>query len=55
VGYFALPFATQVGYLAAWSTFAAVLFAFFLPIAALMVWGEGWRKRLGEPNFHRYL
>jgi hypothetical protein len=55
VGYFALPFAAKFGYLAAWSTFAAVLFAFFLPVAALMVWGEDWRKKMGEPNFHRYL
>ena len=55
VGYFALPYATQVGYFWAWFTFAAVLFTFFLPIAALMIWGERWRIKLGEPNFHRYL
>jgi len=55
VGYFALPYAAKVGYAAAWGTFAAVLFSFFLPIAALMVWGEKWRKALGQPTFHRYL
>lgn len=55
VGYFALPFAAAVGYFWAWFTFAAVLFSFFGPIAALMVWGEKWRLQLGEPNFHRYL
>lgn len=55
VGYFALPFANQVGYLWSWFTFAVVLFLFFLPVAALMVWGEKWRERMGQPNFHRYL
>ncbi|KAG0651041.1 Efflux pump vrtL [Hyphodiscus hymeniophilus] len=55
VGYFALPYAAEVGYFWAWFTFAAVLFAFFLPIAALMRWGERWRLRLGKPTFHRYL
>jgi MFS family permease len=55
VGYFALPFAKQVGFGAAWGTFAAILFCFWLPIAALMIWGEGWRERLGKPTFHMYL
>lgn len=55
IGYFALPFADQVGYLRAWVTFAAVLFLFFFPIAALMVWGGKWRERMGQPKFHRYL
>ena len=55
VGYFALPFAAEVGYFWAWFTFAAALVIFFLPIIALMVWGERWRVRLGAPTFHRYL
>lgn len=55
VGYFALPFAGKVGYFWAWFTFAAVLFVSFFPIVSLMVWGEKWRRKLGEPNFHRYL
>lgn len=55
VGFFALPFAEDVGYAGAWGTFAAILFVSFWPIAALMVWGEKWRTKLGEPNFHRYL
>jgi len=25
----------------------------FLPVMALMVWGEGWRKRLGMPHHHK--
>jgi MFS family permease len=55
VGYFALPFAAEVGYFWAWFTFAAVLFVFFFPIVALMVWGEKWRVSLGAPSFHRWL
>lgn len=55
VGFFALPFAARVGYFWAWFTFAAVIFVFFFPIAALMIWGEKWRKALGQPTFHRYL
>jgi len=55
VGYFALPFAAKSGFGAAWGTFAAVLFVFWLPIGALLIWGEQWRKKLGEPTFHRYL
>jgi len=55
VGFFALPFADDVGYPVAWGTFAAILFLSFLPIAVLMVWGGKWRARLREPNIHRYL
>lgn len=55
VGYFALPFAAEVGYFWAWFTFATVLFSFFLPIVALMIWGEKWRKRLGAPSWNRDL
>ena len=55
VGYFALPFAATAGYFWAWFTFAAVLFASFFPIIALMVWGQKWRMKMGEPSFNRYL
>lgn len=55
VGYFALPFADEVGFPAAWGTFAAVLFVFYIPIVALMGWGERWRHRLGEPAFHKHM
>ncbi|KAJ5032242.1 uncharacterized protein L3040_008851 [Drepanopeziza brunnea f. sp. 'multigermtubi'] len=55
VGYFALPFAQEVGYFWAWFTFAAALFCSFLPIVALMVWGEKWRKVLGAPTWNRDL
>lgn len=55
VGYFALPFADEVGFAAAWGTFAAVLFASFVPIIGLMIWGEKWRRALGEPTFHKHM
>ncbi|CAG8981941.1 hypothetical protein HYALB_00013889 [Hymenoscyphus albidus] len=55
VGYFALPFADKVGYFWAWFTFAGVQTVFFVPIVGLMIWGERWRWRLGEPSFHRFL
>jgi MFS family permease len=55
VGFFALVYSNKVGFFWAWFTFAAVLFFFFWPIAALMVWGEKWRKSLREPRFHRDL
>lgn len=52
VGYFALPFAARVGFFWAWFTFAAVLFSSFLPIVALMIWGEKWRMSLGMPKWN---
>jgi hypothetical protein len=55
VGFFALPYADKVGYFWAWFTFAAVVFTFFLPVGALMFYGERWRNRLGVPDFHRFL
>jgi hypothetical protein len=33
---------------------AIVLLVMWFPILALMIRGEGWRKKLGEPNFHQY-
>lgn len=50
VGFFALPFAGRVGYLGAWGTFAGVLGVAFLPVGSLVFWGEGWRRKLGEPS-----
>ncbi|APA07226.1 hypothetical protein SS1G_04041 [Sclerotinia sclerotiorum 1980 UF-70] len=55
VGYFALPFADEVGFTWAWFTFAMTLLVFFAPVGALIWWGEGWRERGGVPGFHRWL
>lgn len=52
LGFFALPFGAAVGYGVAWLVFALILWAFWLPILALMIWGEGWRRRLPDPHIH---
>ena len=55
VGYFAIPFADAAGYGWAWFTFGILIALSFIPIGLLMVYGERWRKRMGEPTFDRYL
>jgi MFS family permease len=52
VGFFALPFAGSAGYFWAWFTFAAILLGCFVPVGALIFWGERWRDRLGEPGWN---
>lgn len=52
VGFFALPFADSVGYFWAWFVFAMGLLVCFLPVGALIFWGERWRRRLGEPDWN---
>ncbi|KAJ7931296.1 major facilitator superfamily domain-containing protein [Mycena leptocephala] len=57
---FFIPFvatrlANEISYLWAWFTFAAILFATYLPVAALIWWGERWRIAAGKPTIHRYL
>ena len=54
VGFFWLPMVKQIGYAWTWSTLAIVLLVLWLPILSLMLWGEGWRKKLGDPKFHQY-
>ena len=55
VGFFWLPMVDQIGFAWTWTTLALILLILWLPILALMRWGEGWRKRLGEPTFHQYM
>jgi len=55
VGFFWFPMVEKIGFAWTWSTLALILLVFWLPILALMRWGEGWRKRLGEPTFHQYM
>ncbi|KAJ6453521.1 major facilitator superfamily domain-containing protein [Mycena sanguinolenta] len=57
---FFIPFvatrlANQISYLWAWFTFAAILFVAYLPVAALIWYGERWRIAAGTPKFHRYM
>ncbi|OAA58653.1 Major facilitator superfamily domain protein [Niveomyces insectorum RCEF 264] len=54
IGFFWSPMVERIGYDWTWSALALVLFAFWLPILGLMIWGERWRKRLGEPSFHQF-
>lgn len=55
LAFFALPYGEKVGYDLAWMTFALILWVYWLPILALMVWGERWRTSLPVPQIHQYL
>ncbi|KAM0253121.1 hypothetical protein ACHAQJ_007397 [Trichoderma viride] len=55
IGFYAIPFANMIGIQDAWITLAMITFAFFLPLIPLYFKGAGWRKRLGNPNFHQDL
>lgn len=55
MGFFNVAAWEALGFDWAWTMFALILFAFWLPILGLMVWGEKWRARLGEPSFHQYI
>lgn len=43
----------QVGFHLSGLTYALVTLGFFVPVALLIKFGEGWRKRLGQPNFNK--
>ncbi|KIK63650.1 hypothetical protein GYMLUDRAFT_40719 [Collybiopsis luxurians FD-317 M1] len=55
LAFFALPYGEKVGYDLAWMTFALMLWFFWFPILALMIWGERWRRILPTPEIHQYL
>jgi hypothetical protein len=55
IGFYAIPFANQIGIEDAWITLAMITFFFFLPLIPLYYYGAGWRKRLGNPTFHQDL
>ncbi|KAJ7219009.1 major facilitator superfamily domain-containing protein [Mycena haematopus] len=55
VPFVATRLANQISYLWAWFTFATILFAAYLPVAALIWYGERWRIAAGTPKFHRYM
>jgi hypothetical protein len=54
IGFFWLPMVHKIGFAWTWAALAIVLLVFWIPILALMKWGEGWRKRLGPPTFHQF-
>ncbi|KAF9061182.1 major facilitator superfamily domain-containing protein [Rhodocollybia butyracea] len=53
IPFVATPLANRISYLWAYFTFAAVIFAGYLPIAALIWRGERWRIMAGAPTFRR--
>ncbi|KAF9065129.1 major facilitator superfamily domain-containing protein [Rhodocollybia butyracea] len=55
IPFVATPLSNKISYLWAYFTFAAILFATFLPVAALIWRGERWRNMAGSPTFHRYM
>ncbi|KAI2463288.1 major facilitator superfamily domain-containing protein [Annulohypoxylon bovei var. microspora] len=53
MGFYALPFANRIGIQWAWITLALITALTSLGIVVLIFKGEQWRKRLGEPQFHK--
>jgi hypothetical protein len=48
-----LPFASKIGIDWAWITLALITAFTSLGVVALMFRGEAWRKKLGQPQFHK--
>jgi hypothetical protein len=48
-----LPFANEITIQWAWVTLALITAVTSLGIVVLMIKGEAWRKRLGQPQFHK--
>ncbi|KAH8821944.1 major facilitator superfamily domain-containing protein [Xylogone sp. PMI_703] len=53
LGFYALPLANKVGIQDAWIIFSMLIVASFLPTLLLIFKGEEWRKKLGQPQFHK--
>ncbi|KAI1089544.1 major facilitator superfamily domain-containing protein [Rostrohypoxylon terebratum] len=53
IGFYALPFANRIGVQWAWITLGLIIALTSLSIIVLLFKGEQWRKRLGEPQFHK--
>jgi hypothetical protein len=43
----------QVGFQFSGLTYALVSVLFFIPVLLVIRYGEGWRRRLGTPDFNR--
>ncbi|KAK7472311.1 hypothetical protein VKT23_000431 [Stygiomarasmius scandens] len=52
LGFYSIPFGEKVGYQWSSTFFALVCVLTFLPIIALMFYGERWRKKLGQPKVY---
>jgi MFS family permease len=55
IGFYALPFGEGSGFETAWSTFAAINFATWLPLLVLIYKGDAIRKMQGQPKMHEDL
>ncbi|OAA63411.1 Major facilitator superfamily domain, general substrate transporter [Niveomyces insectorum RCEF 264] len=55
LGFYAIPFANRIGIEWAWITLALITAVTSLSTIVLMVKGEQWRVRLGQPQFHKDL
>ena len=55
MGFYALPLAEEINVQDAWIAFAFITVAFSLPVIALIFKGEGWRRRFGQPDWHKDL
>ncbi|KIW90026.1 uncharacterized protein Z519_09456 [Cladophialophora bantiana CBS 173.52] len=53
LGFYALPFANEITIQWAWVTLALLTAVTSMGIVVLMFKGEEWRKRLGQPQFHK--
>ncbi|RFU32211.1 hypothetical protein B7463_g4124, partial [Scytalidium lignicola] len=53
LGFYALPLADKVGIQNAWIIFAALILTSFIPTVVLLFKGEEWRKKFGQPQFHK--
>ncbi|GLB37958.1 putative major facilitator superfamily protein [Lyophyllum shimeji] len=50
LGFYSIPFGERVGFQWSFTVFTAICIATFLPIVALMLKGEQWRRRIGDPK-----
>ncbi|THV06621.1 MFS general substrate transporter [Dendrothele bispora CBS 962.96] len=52
LGFYSIPFGEKVGYQWSFTVFLLICVVTFLPIVALMFYGEKWRKKLGQPEVY---
>ena len=53
VGFWSLNYGEEVGFQFSGLTYALVSLLFFVPVALTIRYGEGWRNRLGQPQFNK--
>lgn len=53
LGFYMIPFANATNYGTAWGVFAIIDFVLYGGVVALILRGQQWRAKLGEPDFHK--